>query len=150
MAVFIKREYDYAIRICAYLAGKKDGLPVPISEISKKLLLTKPFATKVIYNLKTRNILLTTQGKQGGVQLARDPASLSFFEILYAMGFDSTLNECVKIPGLCPLNKTCKIHRYFIEQEQNLINNFKKTYISDFIFYDHELLPFTKTKTTEA
>jgi hypothetical protein len=48
MNSLIKREFDYAIRICAYLAGKMGQGPVPISQISQKLL--QSFKNKMIKN----------------------------------------------------------------------------------------------------
>jgi len=46
MSSLIKREFDYAIRICAYLTGKKGQGPVSISQISQKLL--QSFKNKMI------------------------------------------------------------------------------------------------------
>jgi len=140
MAVFIKREYDYAIRICAYLASfyKKEFIAVP--DISKKLYLTVPFTTKIIHQLKNKNILETAQGKYGGIRLKISPHKLTFYDILYAMGFDMTINECLKNPRICPIVKTCKVHRFFLFQEDIIIENLKNATINDFIITDDELV----------
>ena len=139
MAVFIKREYDYAIRICAYLASfyQKEHKSVP--EISKQLFLTVPFTTKIVHQLKNNNILKTVQGKYGGIKLNVAPEKLSFFDVLNAMGFDMTVNECLKNPKICPLVKNCKIHRFFLTQEHMMIENLKGAKITDFIITDKEL-----------
>ena len=139
MAVFIKREYDYAIRICAYLASyyKREYLSVP--EVSKKLFLTIPFTTKIVHQLKNENIIETIQGKYGGIRLKADPTKLTFYDILFAMGFDMTINECVKTPKICPLVDHCKIHIYFTDQEQMLVENLKNATINDFKITDDEL-----------
>jgi len=139
MAVFIKREYDYAIRICAYLVNfyQKEHKSVP--EISKKLYLTVPFTTKIVHQLKKNHVLKTVQGKYGGIKLNVDPAKLSFFDILNAMGFDMTVNECLKNPKICPLVKNCKIHRFFLTQEETMINNLKSAKIIDYIITEEEL-----------
>jgi len=139
MAVFIKREYDYAIRICAFLGNfyKKEHKSVP--DISKQLFLTVPFTTKIVHQLKNNNILETVQGKYGGIKLSVDPAKLSFFDVLNAMGFDMTVNECLKNPKICPLIKNCKIHRFFLTQEQMMVDNLKNALIKDFLITDKEL-----------
>ncbi len=139
MTAFIKREYDYAIRICAYLAGyyKKEYIPVP--EVSKKLVLTVPFTTKIVHQLKNKNIIETTQGKYGGIRLNVPPRELSFFDILNAMGFDMTVNECLKNPQICPIVSNCKIHQFFFSQEQMMIENLKRATIKNFIISDEEL-----------
>ncbi len=139
MAAFIKREYDYAIRICAYLSGfyKKEYLSVP--EVSKKLFLTIPFTTKIVHQLKNKNIIETVQGKYGGIRLKVSPTKLTLYDILFAMGFDMTINECLKNPGICPIVKNCKVHRFFLSQEQMLIENLKNATINDFKITDEEL-----------
>ena len=139
MTAFIKREYDYAIRICSYLAGfnEKEHKSVPI--VSKKLYLTVPFTTKIVHQLKNNNIIETVQGKYGGIKLKVSPNKLSFYDILYAMGFDMTINECLKNPGICPIVNKCKAHRFFLSQEQMIIDNLKKATINDFKITDDEL-----------
>jgi Rrf2 family nitric oxide-sensitive transcriptional repressor len=139
MAVFIKREYDYAIRICAYLGAYYDDGLKSVSQISKKLLITLPFATKIVHQLKKKNLIDTVQGKYGGIRLKRSPQNVSIFDVLHAVGFDSSINECIRIPGICPLSATCKIHRFFNEQETKLIEALKNAKIYDFAIYDEDL-----------
>ncbi len=137
--MFIKREYDYAIRICAYLANfyKKEHRSVP--QISKKLYLTVPFTTKIVHQLKNNNIIETVQGKYGGIRLKVSPKKLSFYDILYAMGFDMTINECLKNPSICLIVNTCKVHRFFLFQEDMIIDNLKSATINNYIITDEEL-----------
>ncbi len=140
MAAFIKREYDYAIRICAYLANfyQKEHKSVP--EVSKKLYLTVPFTTKIVHQLKNKDIIETVQGKYGGIRLSVSPGKLSLYNIVNAMGFDMTINECVRTPGICPIVNNCKIHRFFLSQEDMIIENLKNATINDFIITDDELV----------
>jgi Rrf2 family nitric oxide-sensitive transcriptional repressor len=111
-----------------------------VGEIARKIHITKPFATKIIHQLKNRNLVKTVQGKLGGNYLGNSPENISIFDVLNAMGFDSTINECLHNPILCPLEATCKIHCFFIEQENALINNLKNAKIVDFAFTDSDLI----------
>ena len=141
MNTFIKREYDYAIRICAYLAGFEHKKPVPLPKVAKVLFITKPFATKIVHKLMNAGITGSVQGKAGGIYLNENPTNLSLFHILKAMHFNSTLNECIEEHHRCPLLKTCKIHEFFIEAEQNLFDKFKNKMISDLIIKDTDISP---------
>ena len=141
MPVFIKREYDYAIRISAYLAGNYKKGPISVSKIAELLHISKPFATKIIYQLTSKKIITSVQGKTGGVYLSKDPGKLSLFTILQAMNFDSSINECIHVPGLCPLVATCKIHLFFEDQEKMLINNLKQAKVSEFAFGNSDIKP---------
>ncbi len=86
MYYLAKKEYDYAIRICAYLAGAVPEAHYTITQLASTLLISKPFATKIIYQLKQNKIVNTIRGKKGGVFLAVNPSKLSFYQIFEAMG----------------------------------------------------------------
>lgn len=139
MNTLIKREYDYALRICAYLAGKYQQGLVPISRLSRVLLISRPFTTKIVYYLKSENIVSTVQGKDGGVYLIRPPDSLTIYDVLQAMGFDSKINECLAEGHQCPMEGHCRLHVFFMQQEKILIDNFKSKKISQVIMTDDQL-----------
>jgi len=142
--VFIKREYDYAIRICAYLASHYLKEAVPIPQICRNLFISRPYVNKIVHQLKHSGVLLTTQGKFGGVNLKIDPRKLSFLDVLTAMGFNSTLNECVINPNVCPLVVICHIHEFWAEQEEKLLDELKKRKIADYTIRDEDLAVFHK------
>ena len=139
MTVFIKREYDYAIRIVAYVASFYPDNHVAVPEIAKQLYLTVPFTTKIVHQLKKGKIVDTVQGKYGGIKLFRSPEKISFYDVLNSMGFDITINECLKNPTICPLISNCKIHRFFGKQEMMIVDNLKTAHISDFVITDNQL-----------
>jgi len=147
MLALIKREYDYAIRICAYLAGRPDKQPTPISYISKILAITKPIATKITHKLNKKGIIGSVQGRFGGIFLIKDPNQLSILDILKAMDFDSTLNECILNPAICPLVNVCHIHVYFTEQERLLLENFDQKKIAELAIHDGDLATVTQQPT---
>ncbi len=131
MNPFIKREYDYAIRICAFLAGQEPGKAIPLSRIVKVLAIPKPFATKITHKLKKAQVTATVRGKAGGIFLKKEPRTLSVLDILKAMSFDSTLNECIYHHDICPLVGICHIHNFFREQERRLLDSFEDKKIAD-------------------
>ncbi|APF19834.1 RrF2 family transcriptional regulator [Caldithrix abyssi] len=135
----IKREYDYAVRICAYLAGQKRNKAIPISRIAELLSITKPFANKIIFQLRKAGIIDSVQGRYGGIYLKRNPKELSVLDILNAMEFNSIINECLRTPGICPIIGFCKIHIFFSELQEILIKRLKEKMISDLVIHDYEL-----------
>ena len=134
MAAFLKREHDYAVRICAFLAGLPEKTTLPLSSVAEKLYLTVPFTRKIVHQLIKNDILSSVQGKNGGIYLKQAAENLSIYDILQAMGFDMPLNECTKIKGFCPLSGNCKVHQFFMEQEQALHRTFKEKKISELAF----------------
>jgi len=139
MYYLTKRDYDYAIRICAYLAGLGEKSHFSIQQLSSKLLITKPFTTKIVYQLKEKNILKTIRGKNGGVLLTIKPEELSLFQICKAMGLVMRVSECINVDGFCPLPAPCNIHSFFIEQENQIIEKLKIKTINEFAFTDADI-----------
>jgi Rrf2 family protein len=140
MPDLIKREWDYAIRLCAYLAGSYKKGHISLTYAAKRLFLTRPMLNKIVFQLRGKEILDSVQGKYGGIFLKADPQKLSIYDILKAMGYNSNLNECVNEHKSCPLIKQCQVHLFFVEQEMNLIEAFKKKKISDVAFSDKDLV----------
>lgn len=131
MNTLIKREQDYALRICSYLAQFPSTDTVPVSQLAEKLYISVPFATKIVHKLKKKNLVGTVQGKFGGVYLLPRADSLSVHDVLVAMGFEFHVNSCLQIDQVCPCESTCQFHDFFAEQEMLLINNFKSKKICD-------------------
>ncbi len=140
ISTLIKKENDYAIRICAFLAGKPKGKPISVTKLTELLQIKRPFTQKIIFQLRKSKILGSVQGRNGGVFLIKDPAELSVMDILKAMNFDSALNECLKIPNVCPLIGFCKIHSFFVETQRMLFREFEKKKIKELVFYEKDLI----------
>ena len=139
MYYLAKKDYDYAIRICAYIAGSGATEHFTIQRLSTKLLISKPFTTKIVYQLKKNKILSTNRGKNGGVTLAVNPTKLTFYQIFEAMGLVESVSACINKKGFCPLPPPCKIHKYFIDYENEIIDKLKNTTINNFSFSDSEI-----------
>ncbi len=137
MSEFIIREYDYAIRITAYLAGQKNK--VKVDEIVENLYLTKPMVNKIIFQLKQCNIVLTKTGKNGGVLLNPDKRDISIYDILVCMGYKKNFNICIERPEECELNPICDITNFFVEIQKDIIEKFKSAKIKDYVFNKVEL-----------
>ncbi|MBD3224238.1 MAG: Rrf2 family transcriptional regulator [Caldithrix sp.] len=134
MNVFIKREYDYALRICTYLAEFFQVKTLPLSKITNYLHISRPFASKIVHKLRKADLLGTVQGKFGGIYLKKDPNDISVMDVFQAMDFDSTLNECIQNHEVCPFVGDCAIHTFFNEQEDKLFAAFRDKRLVDFIF----------------
>ncbi|HID39220.1 MAG TPA: Rrf2 family transcriptional regulator [Calditrichaeota bacterium] len=134
MSSFITREFDFAIRICSFLAGYYKKSTVSLKRISKALYISPPFATKIVYRLRKKGVIGSVQGRNGGLFLNKDPRLLSVLDVLKAMGFKSTLNQCIVDHEICPLTTGCQIHQFFKQQNKILFDSFRNKMIADFAF----------------
>ena len=139
--VLIKREYDYAIRICAYLAGHYRQGAIPLSLISRRLLIPNSFARKIVHKLRQTDLIDSVQGKYGGIMLAKDPTQISILDVLKAMEYNSSVNECLINPAICPLVNICQIHLFFAGIEAQILDAFRKKKLSELAITDEDLRP---------
>ncbi|HED10109.1 MAG TPA: Rrf2 family transcriptional regulator [Caldithrix abyssi] len=139
MLFSLKKEYDHAIRICGFLAGHYgDSRPIPVRELAERLLVSKPFATKIVYQLRLGGLLASEQGKYGGIRLRLSPRDITLYDILKAMGMGRMISECVLEEDFCPLPAPCKIHGFFMEQEASLVKVFKNRKLAEFAFTEKD------------
>jgi DNA-binding IscR family transcriptional regulator len=78
------------------------------------------------------------RGIKGGVSLAVPPTELSLFQIFESLGLAQTVSSCITVDGFCPLPPPCKIHKFFIDSEDEIINKLKTNTINNFAFSDDD------------
>lgn len=133
MQTYISREQDYALRITSALAALEKNKQLPVSELSKRLYISKNFAARIVHKLTKSGILRTTQGKYGGVSLKKKPTELSLYEVLDAVGFKTKFNQCLDERFHCVFSNKCLFHSFFDEEENKLHERMKTKMISDFL-----------------
>lgn len=133
MQTYISREQDYALRITSALAPLKEKEQLPVSELSKRLYISKNFAARIVHTLTKNGILSTTQGKYGGVSLKKNPKKLSVYEVLETIGFKTKFNQCLDERFHCEFSNKCLFHSFFDEEEKKFHERMKSKMISDFL-----------------
>ena len=116
---YISREQDYALRITAFLANAEDGKFVSVTEIAKRLLISRKFSARIVHKLTQAGILKTERGKQGGAALKKTPSNISLYEVLETIGFKVRFNACVCDNYDCPLEKLCQFHQLWKRKWEN-------------------------------
>lgn len=138
MASLIRRETDYAIRIVAYLAGRK-GERVKIYDICDRLFLSKPIVIKIIQQLKRGDIVEAKTGKAGGVMLSADPDVLSIYDVMVAMDNQSSINSCNDPAEKCELRSVCRVSRFLKELQSDVIRKFQAEKMGKLVILEQEL-----------
>ena len=139
MVSLIKREYDYGMRISAYLASHYPDGGKTIPELSKILEITKSLTTRIVYLLIQGGILRSRKGRYGGIFLNVNPETTSMMDILKAMNYNSVVNSCLVDKEICPLVVVCPIRRKFSYIDDEIIEKFSKILLKDLIIRDNML-----------
>ncbi len=76
------------------LAEYRGVEPMSVTEIARKARVPRAFLEQILSDLKRRNLLLSRRGKQGGFWLAREPAKITFADIIRHIDGPLALAPC--------------------------------------------------------
>jgi len=127
----ITQTADYAVRTVVYLALHGNGGPVAASVIAKEMVIPGDYISKVVQALSRAGLVESVAGRNGGAQLARDPAELSMLEIIEAVDGPVTLTRCVVRPGACPRDTYCVVHDFWESAQKGLVGVLSQAKIAD-------------------
>lgn len=98
---------DFALRVLLYAGAAEES--VTIARISEAFGISRDHLRKVVHSLSQQGYIVTTQGRAGGIRLARDPKDINVRSVVehFESGilvecFDSETNTC-PIDGMCGL-----------------------------------------------
>ena len=108
----------YALRSLLFLVEEGDGAPVQLARIAETQQIPPKYLELIRLDLKKAGLVASIRGPKGGYTLARDPASISFGEIVRIMEGPIALVPCASVNfyakcGDCHDEATCAIRRAF-------------------------------------
>ena len=122
---------DYALRVLLYTGAA--GETVTISQISEAYDISKEHLRKVVHALSQLGYLSTTQGRNGGITLARLPETINIREVVEKLEtgllvecFDPATNTCA-IDGMCGLKHVLK------RAQNSFMDTLGNYHLSDFL-----------------
>jgi Rrf2 family protein len=91
----LTRKSKYGLKALLFLARHCDRGPVLASEVAANEGIPEKFLQGILLELRRRGIVRSRRGLGGGYQLARDPATIDFGEVLRALDGPLALTPCV-------------------------------------------------------
>ncbi|XKH60472.1 Rrf2 family transcriptional regulator [Halomonas sediminis] len=111
----LTRFTDYSIRVLCYLAAKKKEERSTISEIAKTFDISNNHLMKVVQSLGHKRYITAIRGKNGGVLLKRDPATIGLGDLVRHMEQELCLVECFRDKNKCIITPACRLKPMFSE-----------------------------------
>lgn len=104
----LTRFSDIGLRVLIYLEQSRAGRgPVTVAEIGAQFELPVNHLVKVVGHLSRAGWVRATRGRNGGLRLAADPATLSIGAVLRELEGDTELVDCVGTG--CRLSNDCRL-----------------------------------------
>lgn len=107
----INRQTDYAIRVVLALAKRPAGTRVPTADIRMEMLIPPAFLQRIVATLAAERFIITQQGRDGGISLARPPEEINLLQIVEAFEGPIWLSDCVEHLEACVFGRTCPVNR---------------------------------------
>jgi Rrf2 family nitric oxide-sensitive transcriptional repressor len=100
---------DFSLRLLVYLAARPDT-SCTIGEIAAWYGISKPHLVKVAHNLVKLGYVKSTQGKGGGLRLAKPPGQINIADLVRRTEPDFNTVECFDAKtNTCRITRTCKL-----------------------------------------
>lgn len=107
--MFVTRKMDYGLRILLVLGCRPDER-LTSEDLSEAIDVPRQFTLKIAQTLTKAGLIKAQRGVGGGIQLARQPETISLYDIFHSSDTPRTLNECLMDPTLCKRSKYCATH----------------------------------------
>lgn len=129
----LSQAVGYASVAAGYLAGRESAL---VREIADGCGIPAPYLSKIINQLARAGIVRTQRGVGGGVRLARDPATITLFDLCQALNDPAIEHKCMLGIADCSDARSCPAHAFNTERRAKLIDFLKGTSVESIGAYE--------------
>ena len=98
-----------AIKMMIYLTMNRDSKN-SVSIISKKCNISKTYLAKIVQQLSSNKLIITTKGRYGGIRLSKDPRKIKITDIALSIRKSSHKEMCIIGIDECNDMVHCPIH----------------------------------------
>lgn len=127
----ITRQADYAIRAVVYLSNPSVDGRVPTGVIAEAENIPQPFLTKVISQLSTAGLVITSRGMGGGVMLARSPEEITLLDVIEAVDGPILISHCLRRPNTCQIESHSAVHDTWANIQARLIQDLESVTMAE-------------------
>jgi len=121
---------QYAIRILAYMADKKDE-QLNATQLSEILFIPYKFLTKIMTELVKVDLVESIRGRDGGFKLNKSSSEIMVGDILDVFGDSVKDEQCVLGIGFCNGMCKCALHDQWMEPKLLLQKMFRESSLED-------------------
>ena len=105
----LTKKADYGLMAMKHLAERADGGACSAKDVAEAYGIPSEALAKILQRLVKAGLLSSQHGTNGGYTLARDPASITAFEVIRAIDGPLFITSCVTVRGECDQSGRCTI-----------------------------------------
>ena len=141
MDLQLTKRGDYTIRAAVSLArGWPEGGYRKLREISDEMAIPLRYTHEIVSLLVKAGLAEALSGKNGGYRLVRDPAGISFLDVVEAGEGALRLDRCALSGGPCHWQQTiCAVHPAIEDAARALTTSLRARTLAQVLDLDHRL-----------
>ena len=122
----ISRRIEYGLRAMVCLAAQPDKRVMPFREIARRMNVPQDFLAKILKQLVTRQLAVSTRGARGGYRLARPAREISFLEVIEADEGPVVVNLCQDGGhDSCQLSRACTLYGVWKRGQERMLDVYR-------------------------
>ena len=124
----LTKKADYALMAMKHLAEHSEKGPRSAKDVAEAYGIPQEALAKILQRLAKARLLISQHGINGGYTLARDPKTISAFEVIQAIDGPLFITSCVTVRGECGQSNRCTVReplRKVNESIEQVLRNIK-------------------------
>jgi len=105
----LTKKADYGLMAMKHLAEQGPAKACSAKEIADAYSIPPEALAKILQRLVKAELLRSQHGTNGGYTLARDPGTISAFEVIRAIDGPLFITSCITVRGECGQSEHCTI-----------------------------------------
>jgi Rrf2 family protein len=129
----------YAVRAVVELADKQRDTPVSVKEISEVQGMSAKYVKQLMNRLQKAGLVRGHPGIHGGYTLAKEPGSISLYDIYQALDVSLVLVPCVGAHPDCERQDLCSARLVWKRLHDSLEETLKDTSVKELAKCERDL-----------
>lgn len=122
----INRQTDYAIRLVLFLAQQEKGARVSTAEARTQMKIPPAIAQRIVADLARGAFILTFQGRDGGLSLARPAEEINLRQVIEHFEGNFMLSDCLSDTGNCPFENHCPVQFRWARLQSQMVRELER------------------------
>ncbi|MGD9123509.1 MAG: Rrf2 family transcriptional regulator [Desulfarculaceae bacterium] len=128
----------YGVRAMLELAMQSGEGPVPLRDLAARQEISAKYLEQLLIPLKGAGLVKSVRGARGGYMLAKEPPTITLYEIVRSLEGPLAPVECVQDPKYCDRVGGCTVHLVWGEMGDMLVNFLDNLTLAEMVERQHE------------
>ena len=122
----------YAIKaLCVIVMQSSIERKLLVKEIAEQTGIPRPFLSKILQQLSSKNFISSTKGRHGGFYIEKEQLENSLLDIIIEVEGKNKLQRCAINFDSCDAQNPCPIHDFIAVAKNQLQENIKNIKLKD-------------------